>query len=80
MEGYTDCGKQMKLQAEVAEVKRALVSVKRICEKGNRVVFGEKSSYIENIDSGETDVYGPVRKRIQSASMGEHESRKETEH
>ena len=42
----------MKMEAEVADVKRALGSVRRLCEKGNRVVFDPEGSYIENVTSG----------------------------
>ena len=34
--------------AQVADVKKPLIAVKRITEKGNRVVFEENKGYIEN--------------------------------
>ena len=42
----------MKMQAAVAEVKRAFVSVHSVCEQGDKVVVGPTVSYIEHIDSG----------------------------
>ena len=46
---------KMKLRFEVADVKKPLIAVKRICEKGNRVCFGpkEEDNFIENKDSGD---------------------------
>ena len=38
---------------QIAEVKKTLGSVRRICEAGNRVVFDEDGSYVENKSSGE---------------------------
>ena len=38
---------------EVTDVKKPLMSVKRICEKGNIVQFGPKESFIQNLQSGE---------------------------
>ena len=65
-----DCGKEeVKIQAvdegkekvslgltfQVAEVKKPLISVKRITEQGNRVCFGPKEddNFIENRESGD---------------------------
>ena len=40
----------IKVDFQVAAVKKPLISVKRICEKGNRVCFGpeEKANYVVN--------------------------------
>ena len=53
IQGYTDDGRPLKLEAEVSDVKRALGSVRRLCEKGNRVVFDPRGSYIENVEAGQ---------------------------
>ena len=44
----------MSLCFQVTDVKKPLVAVTRICEKGNRVCFGpnEKDKYIQNVGSG----------------------------
>ena len=46
-------GKKMKIGFQVADVKKPLMSVKRIVEKGNRVVFSEGGSYIVNDQTGD---------------------------
>ena len=38
---------------QVAEVSRPLMSVAKVCEMGNRVVFGANGGYIYNIQSGQ---------------------------
>ena len=45
----------MSLGFQVADVKKPLIAVKRIVEKGNRVAFGpnEEDNYIMNIKSGD---------------------------
>jgi hypothetical protein len=45
---------KMKIGFEVAGVKRPLLSVMRVVEKGNRVCFGPgtRDNYIQNVDSG----------------------------
>ena len=47
--------KRMVLTFQVADVKKPLISVKRIVEKGNKVFFGPKDgdNYIWNEDSGD---------------------------
>ena len=37
---------------QIAEVKKALASVRAICEGGNRVIFDQEGSYIENKATG----------------------------
>ena len=46
---------KMDLKFEVAGVKKPLIAVKRICEKGNVVSFGplEKDNFIQNKDTGD---------------------------
>ena len=50
--GITDDWNGFSFEAEVADVKRPLASVCKICEAGNRVVFEQGSSYIENLKTG----------------------------
>ena len=38
---------------QIADVKQALGSVRRMCEAGNRVAFDEEGGYIENNGTGE---------------------------
>ena len=51
--GLGQKGKKLKIKFQVAEVKKPLMSVKRIVEKGNRVVFSEVGSYIVNDKTGD---------------------------
>ena len=46
--GVTDTWSNLKIEADVADVRRALGSVKRLCEAGNTVVFSRGESYIMN--------------------------------
>ena len=39
--------------AQVCDVHRPLMSVKRVCKNGNRVVFDDEGSYVENKATGE---------------------------
>ena len=55
---YTQEGCQKKIRAQVCEVTKALLSVRKLVEAGNRVVFEENGSYIE-------DVYRKVRMYLQ---------------
>ena len=48
----TDEWNNLKVEAEVSDVRRALGSVKRLCDAGNTVVFSGKESYIENAKTG----------------------------
>ena len=52
MKGLTDDWNNFELTAEVADVKRPLVSVSKMCEAGNRVVFDPAGSYVGNITTG----------------------------
>ena len=49
----TDDGTLLRLNAQVTEVNKALLSVARLVNVGNRVVFEKDGSYIENTSSGE---------------------------
>ena len=46
-------GRVLGVGFEVTDVKKPLMSVKRICEKGNLVQFGPDESFIQNLESGE---------------------------
>ena len=50
---YTQEGCQKGIRAQVCEVNKALLSVRRLVEAGNRVVFDAGGSYIEDIYRGE---------------------------
>ena len=39
--------------AQVCDVHRPLMSVKKMCKSGHRVIFDEEGSYVENKESGE---------------------------
>jgi hypothetical protein len=51
----------MSLTFQVSDVKKPLAAVRRISEKGNKVVFGPEGNYIENVATG---------KRIQMTKRG----------
>ena len=53
IEGTTKEGQNLKMKITVADVSKVLASVSRICECGNRVVFDDDGSYIEEKASGE---------------------------
>jgi len=53
LRGYTNEGSEIGIGLQVADVKKALGSVRRMCEAGNRVVFDDEGSYIENKGTGE---------------------------
>ena len=42
----------IELTMQVAQVRNPLASVKKMCAAGNRVVFEQKQSYVENLKSG----------------------------
>ena len=48
----TDTGVMNQMAAQVAEVKKALLSVAKIVQAGNRVVFEDNNNFIENTTSG----------------------------
>ena len=49
----THSGQGIKFKAQVTDVHRPLMSVSRICDKGNRVVFESQGGYIESLSTGE---------------------------
>ena len=49
----TDNGQEITFKAQVTDVHRPLMSVSRICDKGNRVVFESQGGYIESLHIGE---------------------------
>ena len=52
MKGVTDDWNPFQMEVEVADVKRPLASVCKLCEAGNRLVFQQGNSYIENVTTG----------------------------
>ena len=46
-------GHEITFKAQVTDVHRPLMSVSRICDKGNRVVFESHGGYIESLTTGE---------------------------
>jgi hypothetical protein len=48
VKGVTEDAQELGMAFQVAKVRGPLGSVRRICEAGNRVVFDEEGSYIEN--------------------------------
>ena len=51
--GITEDGQEKQLVAQVCEVNKALLSVSTAVKAGNRVVFDEDGSYIENRETGQ---------------------------
>ena len=51
--GTTDDGTKREITAQVCDVNKPLLSVSKMVAAGNRVVFEQDSSYIENIETGE---------------------------
>ena len=49
----TEDGHEIAFKAQVTDVHRPLMSVSRICDKGNRVVFESHGGYIESLTTGE---------------------------
>ena len=49
----TSDGHEITFKAQVTDVHRPLMSVSRICDKGNRVVFERHGGYIESLTTGE---------------------------
>ena len=52
-QGTTEEGVTRNITAQVCDVNKALLSVKKIIAAGNRVVFDESGSYIEDKKNGE---------------------------
>ena len=51
--GYTNEGSAIGLEIQVVDVKKALGPVRKMCEAGNRVVFDDDGSCVENKRTGE---------------------------
>ena len=52
LKGMTEEGDEVTMEVQIADVKRVLGSVRKICQAGNRVVFEEGKSYIQNKRNG----------------------------
>ena len=50
----SDAGVTRQMKAQVCEVNKALLSVHRVVQAGNRVVFAASGSYVQDETSGET--------------------------
>ena len=51
--GYSDDGQSREIAAQVCDVNKPLLSVSKIVNAGNRVVFDGDGGYIEDLQSGE---------------------------
>ena len=45
-------GNETEVLFQIADVKKPLVSVSAICDRGNRVIFGRSGGVVQNIASG----------------------------
>ena len=52
-EGVTEDGGVKNITAQVCSVNKALLSVSKAVKAGNRVIFDDEGSYIENKETGE---------------------------
>ena len=50
---HTQGGQKRGITAQVCEVNKALLSVTKLVQQGNRLVFADNGSYIENVETGE---------------------------
>ena len=55
--GFTQEGEQVEAVYQVAEVSKALGSVSKTCDRGNRVVFEASGGYIENLTTGKRTTF-----------------------
>ena len=53
VKGMADDYSKVQVEMEVADVKKPLMSVRRMTEAGNRVVFEPSGGYIEDVHTGE---------------------------
>ena len=56
VKGYTKKGSEIGMDIQIADVKQTWRSVRRLREAGNRVVFDNGGSYVENRHTGEKAV------------------------
>jgi hypothetical protein len=61
VKGVTEDGQEVGMTFQVTKVRGPLGSVRRICEAGNKVVFDEEGSYIENKKSKKRTVIEKVK-------------------
>ena len=50
---YNDEGAPVPMRYQVAEVRKPLTSVSKICDRGNRVTFCRNGSYVQNLFTGQ---------------------------
>ena len=76
--GHTEDGVARSITAQVCEVNKALLSVSKVVRAGNRVVFDEDGSYIEDKTTGErlwlVEEGGMYALKMWVRSDGKHES------
>ena len=53
MKMFTEDGAEADMVYQIAEVKRPLCSISRLCDRGNRVVFGKSGGLIHKLRSGQ---------------------------
>ena len=49
---YTDDWESANLTYQVTDVRRTLTSVAKLCDRGNRVVFGKSGGVVQNLRNG----------------------------
>ena len=59
------------MRAQVCEVNKALLSVHRVVQAGNRVVFAASGSYVEGEQTGETVALVEKRRNVHVEALGE---------
>lgn len=57
LELMTDEGEWARATFQIAEVTRPLCSVSRVCDRGNKVVFGAGGGYVEHLASGKRSYF-----------------------
>ena len=60
-QGETEKGSRFKMTAQVADITKPLCSVRRMTQAGNRVVFDDTGSYVENKQTGEITTINETR-------------------
>jgi hypothetical protein len=48
----TEAGEETEVLFQIADVSKPLVSVSAICERGNRVIFGQNGGFVQNLRTG----------------------------
>ena len=69
--GYSSEGLARKMTTQICEVNKALLSVRRVASAGNRVVFDDSGSHIEDKQTGASDVDGGEEWHVHIEVVGE---------